>query len=320
MIIARAPLRLSLGGGGTDLPFYYECKGANLILGSINKYLYVLISPNLDDKFVLNYGETESVYKVSEIKHDIIREVLTYTQCEICLNITSFSDVPFGTGLGSSHSFCVALLKAIYELQNKNRTKEEIAEDASYITIEVLETGCGKQDQYAASFGGIFDLSIATDGKCIVKPLDIPNLKILESNLQIYYSGVSRNSSEILKSQSSSDEDKFKVFDEIKSIGIKIRDAIELGDFEKLPDFINYQWYLKRKTSSKMSNDHIDNQIKYMLDNGAQAARVMGAGGGGMILVYISKNHSSFIKKMALAGLKNVKYKFEYKGVNILAL
>ncbi|MFH1445567.1 MAG: galactokinase [Nanoarchaeota archaeon] len=325
MIVTRTPLRISLGGGGTDLPFYCSKHGASLITAAINKYIYITVNKRVEKTIKLNYSKTEIVDSVDEIKHPLIREALKLTGISKPLELHSVAELPSGTGLGSSQVFLVGLLNALYYYKGEIVSKYKLAEDASRITMDILKEPCGKQDQYAASFGNLNHLKINTSGKVTVSPVNISHedLKKLENNLMMFYTGFQRSAIEILedqkeKSEKPSEEAIFDYYHEIKKIGAESLKCLESGNLRKFGQWMNIHWDLKKGISTKMTNPKIDEWYNIALQNGALGGKIVGAGGGGFLMLYTETSHSDIQKALEKEGLVRTDFKFDFDGTRIV--
>lgn len=325
MIITRTPLRVSIGGGGTDLPFFFPKYGGFLVTSAIDKYIYVMVSERkFHDQFRISYSTTENVDSVDKIQNDRIREALKLLNITKPLEISTISEVPGQSGLGSSSAFLVGLLKALHKLKGEIVSPKVLAEEAAKIEIDIIKEPIGKQDQYASAYGGIINLNINKTGNVLVSPLDITTevLKDLESNLYMFYTGITRSASEVIRDQSQkavSDEEKMQCMSQIKDIGIEIKKAIESGNARRFGEWMNVHWESKKKMSSKMSSSKLDEWYDLGIKNGAIGGKVMGAGGGGFLLFYSERKGSEFIKSMQEAGLKFVPFKFDFEGCKLIS-
>jgi D-glycero-alpha-D-manno-heptose-7-phosphate kinase len=322
-------MRISLGGGGTDLPFYCEKYGSSLVTAAISKYIYITVSPRMDSKIKLNYSKTELVDSVDQIEHPLIREALKFVGITGGIEIHSVSDVNAGTGLGSSQSFLVGLLNVLYYYNGEIVAKYKLAEDASKITMDILKEPCGKQDQYAAAFGNISHLKINKNQRVTVSPVNITHedVKKLEQNLMLFYTGISRSTNEILGEQKqkaekdSASEKSDSIFDyyhEIQKIGDESLKCFERGDLKRFGEWMNIHWELKRKLTNKMSNSSIDKWYQLAMENGALGGKVIGAGGGGFLLVYAEDNHDRIANVLGNEGLVKTPFKFDFEGSRIV--
>lgn len=324
MIISKTPLRISLGGGGTDLPFFYQRHGGFVISAAIQKYMYIIVSHRFEKDFRISYSETEICDSVSKIKHPIVREALKITKFEEPIEIISVSNVPARTGLGSSGSFTVGLLHALYSYQKKDIIRKDLAEIACHIEIDLLKEPIGKQDQYAAAFGGLCCLTLDKTGRVTVKSLNISEetKDDLENRLVFIYTGLTRSASDILqdvqkKKSNPSDEYLLK----IKEIGHETMKSLEKGDLDNFGRLMHQHWEEKKRTSNKISSGKIDKYYKMALDSGALGGKVIGAGGGGFLMFYCNDNISkkNLIRKFQAQGLEDVKFRFEPDGSKIIS-
>ncbi len=327
MIITRSPLRISLGGGGTDLPSYYNNNDGFVLSAAINKYVYVSIMKPFIKGIFLKYSKTEIVNTFDEIEHPIIRESLRMLNFETQIEITTLADIPSGTGLGSSGSFTTALLKALYSKNKRNLTKQELAELACYIEIDRLGEPIGKQDQYISSVGGLsaFKFHKTKDGKNNVtfNSLKVSNETMLnlENNLLLFFTGFSRSASNILMDQNKrsleNDKDMINNLHFVKDLGFKCKEAIESGNIELFGKLMNEHWVHKKKRSNGMSNSKIDEWYKLAIKNGAVGGKIVGAGGGGF-LMFLADNVSLLRRTMSKAGLQEVTFRFDFEGTKLL--
>ena len=324
MIIARSPLRISLGGGGTDLPSYYREHEGFLIAAAIDKYVYVTINRPFNEGIYLKYSEIEQVKTVDEVSHNIIREALKLENLNTPqVEISSIADLPSGTGLGSSGSFTTALLKALYAYRHRHINPEELAELACAIEIDRLKEPIGKQDQYIASVGGITCFAFHKDNSVTFAPLKISRETFhkLEDNLLLFFTGFSRSASEILKDQhiksQKNDVDMLNNLHFVKEIGYLSKDALESGNTDKFGELMHQHWEHKKKRSGGMSNQDIDAWYATALKNGAIGGKVVGAGGGGF-LMFMAHDAARLRSTMTKAGLQEVRFKFDFEGAKVI--
>lgn len=324
MIIARSPLRISLGGGGTDLASYYLEHEGFLTAAAINKYVYVTVMPTFTEGIFLRYSSMERVSFASEIKHPILRESLLLLNQEMSnVEITSFADIPAGTGLGSSSSFTTALIKSLSFYNRKNIINSQLAELACKIEIDILNEPIGKQDQYAAAYGGINSFIFKKDDSVSIENLNLNNqtLHDLEDNLLLFFTGFSRSASDILGDQKTRSEKKdnemLNNLHYVKDIGLRTRDCILKGDIFLLGELMHEHWENKKKRSSDMTNQKINEWYELAMKNGAIGGKLVGAGGGGF-LMFIAKDRNKLRKAMAFAGLEEMRFKFDFEGTKIL--
>ena len=325
MIIVRSPLRISLGGGGTDLPSYYRKHGGFVVSAAIAKYVYITISEAFWPQIRLKYSKMEEVETVDQIQHPIIREAMKLTGVNgPYLDIVSLSDIPAGTGLGSSGSFTTALLRALHTMNRHFVSPQELAEQACHIEIDLLKEPVGKQDQYIASFGGITSFEFSPDDKVTVKPLKIPAdaLANLEDNLLLFFTGSSRSASEILRDQDSkSKSDSSEMLSNLhftKQLGLESRDALEAGDLRKFAELMAAHWEHKKRRSPGMSSGPIDELYQLARASGALGGKLVGAGGGGFLMLY-TEDKTRLRQAMRGAGLREVRLQFDFAGTTIVA-
>ena len=324
MIIARSPLRISLGGGGTDLPSYYKEHGGFLLAAAIDKYVYTTVLRPFSPGIYLKYSKIEQVDQVDNVQHPIIREVLKEMKLDTPqIEITTLTDIPAGTGLGSSGSFTTALLKGLFTHYRREIHPKELAELACKIELEKLGEPIGKQDQYIAAFGGITSFTFNKDGTVVSENLEISTdtLHNLEDNLLLFFTGISRSASHILidqdKRSKANDEEITRNLHYIKELGFRSRDCLLDGNMELFGQLMNEHWEHKRLRSSGMTNDYIDDIYTKALQNGAIGGKLVGAGGGGFLMFYAS-NRNNLREAMAKFNLEEVRFSFDYEGTKII--
>lgn len=324
MIITRSPLRISLGGGGTDLPSYYRKHGGFLIAAAIDKYVYITVHRRFVDGFLLKYSQLEEVRTVDEIEHPIIREALKMAGVQDGkLEIASMADIPAGTGLGSSGSFTTALLKALHALRKNLVHPSELAEQACCIEMEKLREPIGKQDQYIAAYGGITCFEFLPDGRVQASPLNASEdiLLELEDNLLLFFTGYSRSASKILQEQHDksmhSDEAMLENLHFVKDLGLQSQRALENGDLHEFARLMDVHWRRKKERSAVMSNDFINDSYDVAMANGALGGKLIGAGGGGFLMFY-AEDKARLRDAMRARGLTEVRFRFEPEGTKIL--
>jgi D-glycero-alpha-D-manno-heptose-7-phosphate kinase len=326
MIISRAPVRISLGGGGTDLPSYYKKKGAFLVSGAINKYIYIVIHDRYEKGFLLKYYKNQLIddYDFDKIEHPMIREVLRYFQLKENIDIASFSDVPPNSGLGTSGAFLAGLINAVAVFKKINLSKYDIADLACKIEIDILERFVGKLDQFISVFGLLSCIEIEKSGNVKIYPLNIKQQtkKLMEKNSALYFTGLQRDAGKILENQSSktSDNDKKTMYtlDKIKEISYRIKDALEEGRLEDYGRLLHTHWMAKQQLSSGISNITIEKIYQKVLDLGALGGKIMGAGGGGFLMFYIEKNHDEIDRYLAGEGMRKLDFRFDNIGVSTI--
>ena len=324
MIIARSPLRISLGGGGTDLPSYYSQFGGVLLAAAIDKYVYVTVNRPFSNGISLKYSTIENINKIEEISHPIIREALKIFDLEtLQIEISSMADIPAGTGLGSSGSFTTALLKAMHSFYRKTIHSNELAELACSIELEKLKEPIGKQDQYIAAYGGISEFIFEKDGSVKVKPLALSMNTIhdLEDNLLLFFTGISRSASEILNDQNQRSLQIEKLIIEnlhvTKELGIKSKAALISGSTEEFGLLMHEHWEHKRSRSKGISNGFIDDAYNLALQSGATGGKLVGAGGGGFLMFY-AKDREKLRNEMTRIGLREVRFRFDFEGTKVI--
>ncbi len=324
MIITRSPLRITLGGGGTDLPSYYRCHTGFLIAAALDKYVYVNLHEPFVDEIILKYSKMEVVERAGEVKHPIIREAMRLVGIDTRLEIASMADIPAGTGLGSSGSFTTALLRALHLLMKDTISPRELAEEACHIEIDVLGEPIGKQDQYIAAFGGLTCFTFQADGRVDVKPLQMPReaLHTLEDNLILFFTGFSRKASDILKDQDSrsreNDREMMENLHFAKQLGCESKEALEKGDLRRFAELMHVHWEHKKARSKGMSNPCIDQYYALARENGALGGKLIGAGGGGFLMFY-SEDKTRLRHVMNQAGLRETRFRFDFEGTRVLA-
>ncbi len=332
MIIVRAPVRISIGGGGTDVPSYYSKFEGEWTSAAINKYVYIIVNKRFENSLRVSYSETEIAKEPNQINHPIVREAIKLLKIDGGIEIISIADVPSSTGLGTSGSFCVSLLTALHTYLENNQkrnfpSKEEIAEEACHIAIDILGEPSGKQDEYISAVGGLTSFSVSRKGNVTINPLYPNNISPeivseLEHNLLMFYTGIRRKSSPILKHQAEATKKgkgkTVKNLHRVKEIGQKIKKALEKGnlnEFGKLLD-IHWQEKIKRKGTS---NPEINKWYKKAKEAGALGGKLMGAGGGGFFLFYCNKNKNKLREAMKKVGLREESFRFDLQGAKVMA-
>lgn len=326
LIISRTPCRLSIGGGGTDLPSYYEKFGSFFISAAIDKYFYVTLNKLFQNMIKLTYSkvETVDVDRLCDIEHPLIREALKILDIKDNLEITSMAEVPSKSGLGSSGSFLVGLLNTLHTYKKDNASKKELAEEAFHIEAEILKEPVGKQDQYIASFGGITCFTISKDGKVSVEPLKLSRSTIneIENNMLIFYTGFQRKASDILKNQNNAanknDKNVIDNLHKIQEMGFRIRDYLKAGDTTAFGTILNEHWNLKKQLSDNISNDFVDKWYEMSLNHGALGGKLIGAGAGGFLMIYIDKNKEKLRNELIREGLLELNFRFDFEGTKIV--
>lgn len=324
MIITRSPLRISLGGGGTDLPSYYRSHEGFVLSAAINRYIYVALNQPFSKKIIIKYSDYEELEEISNIKHPIVRESLRLFESEVSgIEISTMADIPSGTGLGSSGSFTTALLKALSLYFRKSLDARELAELACQIEINKLKEPIGKQDQYIAALGGITEFTFHSDERVSASHLNITQSTMhkLEDNLLLFYTGMSRSAGSILKHQvtktESQDTQMLNNLHLTKEIGIKTRQLLLAGKTEDFGFLMDEHWKIKRSRSGGMSNEFIDQAYSTAKNNGAIGGKLVGAGGGGFLMFYAA-DAEKLRMSMSKIGLSEVRFQFDFEGTKVI--
>ncbi len=324
MIIARSPLRITLGGGGTDLPSYYRDHGGFLVAAAIDKYVYVTVMRPFVEGIFLKYSQLEHVREPQEIEHPIIREAIRMLEFRTPqVEITTLADIPAGTGLGSSGSFTTALLKALYAHRRRTIRSSDLARLACEIEIDRLNEPIGKQDQYIAAYGGITCFRFNPDESVDAEPLAIPfeTMADLEDNLLLFFSGFSRSAGSILKDQKvrsqSGDSDMIANLHYVKELAVRSERALVTGKIREFGALMHEHWEHKKRRSGGMSNPQIDEWYELGMNNGAIGGKLVGAGGGGFLMFY-AEDRNRLRHAMCRAGLEEVRFRFDFEGTKIL--
>ncbi|MEC7730611.1 MAG: GHMP kinase [Candidatus Neomarinimicrobiota bacterium] len=324
MIITRTPFRISFAGGGTDLREFYSQEPGRVISTSIDKYIYVVIKRQLgivEHKYRINWSHVEFKDKIEDIEHPIVREALKFFKVDYPIEITTFSDIPGQTGLGSSSSFAVGLVNALHALRGEMVTKHTLASEAAHIEVDVLGRAMGKQDHFAAAYGNLNVFTFNPDESVTVEPvLYRPEIKkAIESNLLMFYLKTKRDASDILKTQQKETQNKLNSLRELQDLVMPLRDFISNSsgnELNKFGEFLDKGWKIKRELTDKISSDEIDNYYQKAKDSGAIGGKLLGAGGGGFLLLYVeAKHHQSVID--ALSELFCLPIGFDDSGTRI---
>lgn len=322
MIIVRTPLRLSFAGGGSDLKAFYEKKDGMVISSAIDKFVYVIVKERFDDMIYINYSDKERAEKVSEIKHDLVREAMKMTGVEKGVEITTLADIPSeGSGLGSSSSITVGLLHAFYTYQNVLVTAEQLAEEACRIEIDIIGKPIGRQDQYAAAFGGVNQFVFSGDAAVVRTPLVLDNgpLRVFASNLLLYFTGITRSANTILAEQKNnfSEKEKFKVMSEMVAMVGPFKNALEQGDIETCSRLLDDNWQLKKKMASGITNGEIDAMYEKAKRAGALGGKIAGAGGGGFLMLVVPREKQNAVFE-AMKGYRELPFMLERSGSKVI--
>jgi len=324
MIVTRGPMRILLGGGGTDLPSYYRDHGDFVISAAIDKYVYITLHETFSRRIIVKYSKMEVVEAAESIQHPIVREALRLVRFEDPhLEITSMSDIPAGAGLGSSGSFTTALLRVLHTLRHETVARRDLAEEACHIEIDMLKEPVGKQDQYAAAFGGITAFSFHPDGAVEVAPVCIPSEAVhsLEDNLALFFTGFTRSASEILTDQDSrtrgGDTEMLNNLHFVKQIGLRSKLALEAGDLGSFAELMHEHWGHKKTRSPGMSNSQINEYYELARRNDALGGKLIGAGGGGFLMFY-TEDKTRLRRALRGAGLREVRIRFDFRGTTVV--
>ena len=324
MIIARSPLRISLGGGGTDLPSYYEQHTGFLIAAAIDRYVYITLHDTFVPDLIVKYSKLERVAQAADLEHPIIREAFAMLgMVGRSLELTSMADIPAGTGLGSSGSFTTALLKALHAYKKNLVHPSDVAAQACEIELNRLQEPIGKQDQYIAAYGGITCFKFLPSGKVEAWPAKLTEETIynLEDNLLLFFTGYSRSASKILKEQDQKSKQADKSMIEnlhfVKSIGLKSLAALEAGDLREFAALMDEHWQRKKERSGGTSNPQINEWYDLAKANGALGGKLIGAGGGGFLMFY-AEDKAALRHAMRQAGLKEIRFRFDFEGTKLV--
>jgi D-glycero-alpha-D-manno-heptose-7-phosphate kinase len=326
MIVSRAPVRFSLGGGGTDLPSYSREHGGFLVAAAIDKYIFSCVARGFYQQVRLAYSKLEVVATVDEVEHRIYREALRHAGITTQIELHSFADVPGNSGLGSSSTFTVALLNALHAFNREYVPTAQLAEEACKIEIDILKEPIGKQDQYIAAFGGITAFTFNKDGTVEVEPVRMRDEVIdeLESNLLIFYSGVERRASSVLTEQaktiSSNKDSAVEKMHRIKQLGYDTKRILMDGTLDQYGELLHEHWTNKRKLASNMTDPTIDEHYEAARKAGAIGGKLMGAGGGGFFMFYARPAEKRRVYESLIArGLRPLRFKFDFDGARIVA-
>lgn len=326
MIITRTPFRVTLGGGGTDLPSYYSKFGGFIFSFALDKYMYLYVNrPIVDDLIRVKYSKSETVSSLDDVEHDIARACMVKNKINNAIEITSMADIPAGSGLGSSSTYTVGLLNALHTMNRDYLTLQELAEEACFIEINELQKPMGKQDQYIAVYGGFTTLEIARDGSVSVNKANINYNTIddLRRNLIMFYTGKQRTNKKILSEQRKAtekdDDQVLRSLHYIKESGYKILELLEKGDITELGKMFDEHWQYKKKLAKGVSNPEFDSIYELAKKNGALGGKISGAGGGGFFTFYCEEDHDKLRTVMLSQGLRELKFDFDFEGTKVLA-
>ncbi|HSP14825.1 MAG TPA: galactokinase [Thermoanaerobaculia bacterium] len=331
MIVTRTPFRVTLGGGGTDLPSYYSQNGGFIFAMGLDKYMYVIVNrPIVGDKIILHYTQSEVVEHVSQLRHELAREALKLHGVESNFEVSSLADLPAGTGLGSSSCYLVGLLNALHHDRRDYVALQTLAEEACHIELDILKEGIGKQDQYMAAYGGLTILEIGRDGKVEVRQLQPSSSDIAEfvAHTHIYYTGAQRDAREVLADQNKAMQkkesaDHARVADSlhrIRDLGYRILEAVQTSNYDLWGQLLDEHWQNKKKMSSKISLTNVDeiyDEVKQRF--GVLGGKIVGAGGGGFLMLYCPRHHAALERYMASRGMARMHYTIEPEGTKVVA-
>lgn len=319
MIISKTPLRISFAGGGTDLPSYYRKHSGAVVSTSINKHVYVTVNKKFDDSVRVSYSKTEIVDDFEDIKHELVREAMRFAGIKKGIEITTISDIPSGTGVGSSSALTVGLLNALYAFKGMHKSAEVLAKDACKIEIDILKSPIGKQDQYIAAYGGMLFIEFNKDDSVFVNRIIMGNdtKRILENRLMMLYTGVTRSANHILKEQNKNTKNNINILNKLKSLAYDAKDSLFRGKVDGLGPILHDGWQLKKQLAFSISNSAIDSHYEKAIKAGAVGGKVAGAGGGGFILLYCHEKKRQKVIN-ALKGLRLIPFKLEPQGSRII--
>jgi D-glycero-alpha-D-manno-heptose-7-phosphate kinase len=324
LIVTRTPFRLPLGGGGTDLPAYYSQHGGFFISGAVDKYMHIVLNDRFESGIRVSYSQTEIVDSPDSIRHPSVREALKLLNIKDRIEIVSLADVPAATGLGSSGSFAVGLLSALHAHQRVVKTPEEIAEEACDISLNKLHEPSGKQDEYTASLGGLRSYEIDREGRVTSRPLRIADATVaeLEYGIMMFYTGIKRSASEILGKQqervSKNGGEAVEKMHRIKAIGLESKKALEGGDLKRFGELLHEHWTVKRGVTDSMTTEAIDSWYSLARKNGAIGGKVVGAGGGGFLMLYCDQDRQKVRAALAKKGLVEYRFRFVFDGSKVI--
>jgi D-glycero-alpha-D-manno-heptose-7-phosphate kinase len=323
MIIARTPLRMSFVGGGSDLPIFYKEFGGAVVSTAINKYVYVTVNKKFDDHIRVSYSKTEEVENINQIEHKIVREVLKLLEFQGGMEITSIADIPSkGSGLGSSSSFAVALLHALNTFRSKAVSAQYLAEHACKVEIDICQEPIGKQDQYAAAFGGLNFIQFNQDDSVFVEKIicSKETIKNLFENVIVFYTGISRSASALLEKQQNviqNEVNKKELLKQMSTMAYDLKRELENNNLTSFGEILHVNWMLKKQILGSISSSDIDRWYELAMKNGATGGKILGAGSGGFLMFYAPKEKHEAIKN-ALPNLKEIDFKYESQGSQII--
>lgn len=325
MITTRTPLRMSIGGGGTDLPGFYKKYGSFFISAAIDYYMYIVVKRRPVKGIKIAYSQIEEVGKIEQIKHRIVKAALQYLHVSVDrgLEIASIGDLPAGTGMGTSGSYTVGLLNALHHLEKNAVPVHVLAEEAVHINMDILKDPSGKQDEYIAAYGGIMCFEIDKQGKVKVYPLKISfqTISELQHNILMFYTGISRSANQVLVKQKegmiSKDPKMIENLQKIQEIGYEIKEALEKGDTTLFGRLLDKHWRVKREREA-VSSSQINKWYDIAYENGALGGKIMGAGGGGFFAFYCEDKKDKLRAALRKEGLDEVRFHFDFEGTKLL--
>jgi len=319
MLITQTPLRISLAGGGTDLPAYYKLSPGAVVSSAIDKFLYVILNQRFDEKIYISYSRKEIVDSVDEIQHELVREAMRTAGVSKGVEIAIMADIPSeGSGLGSSSSLTVGLLNAFYAYRGIQVTAEQLAREACRIEIDVCGKPIGRQDQYIAAYGGLRFFQFNADDSVDVKELEIGRDRLeLGSRLMLFYTNITRQANVILKEQSEKTGDRKKLLDGIQQLAFRVRDAIQAGEYDEIGYALKENWELKRELASGISNPAIEEMVEQAMKGGALGCKISGAGGGGFLLTCSARDKKTALRK-AMQKHREMPFFLERTGSKVI--
>lgn len=322
LAISKTPFRISFVGGGTDLRSFYSIEPGQVISSSINQYIYVIVKRQTsicDFKYRINWSKVEFKDNIEDIEHPIVRETLKLLDIDFPCEISTFADIPAQSGLGSSSAFAVGLLKALYELKGETKTLYEIANEAAKIEVDILNRSMGKQDHFASAYGGLNKFTFLQNEETVIDKIDIPskNLKKLSSRLLLFFTGKTRDASHILKTQVANSETNHNDLSKMKDLCIEFEKVLKNNEFTQLGSLLHKNWLLKRTLSTKISHPSIDDLYNKAIDSGAIGGKLLGAGGGGFLLLYVEEQNQNKVINV-LSELVCLKVKLGSLGSHIV--
>lgn len=320
MIVSKTPLRISFVGGGSDFYNYYSQFGGAVVTSSIDKFIYVTLNTKFDHGIRLSYSKTENVNSSNDIEHNLVKKCLNYFSIMDGIELTTIADIPSkGSGLGSSSSFSISLIHCILNYLKKDISKKKLAELACMLEIELCKEPIGKQDQYAAAYGGINLIEFKKNDDICVTNL-APNDKYLDnlqSELCLFYTGITREASSILTSQNEDikkDDLKQKALKKMVSLSYELCNVIKSENIQDFGNLLHENWILKKSLNNSISNSFIDEAYSFAMENGALGGKILGAGAGGFFLFHIPKEYQNKIIKMFEGKLRYIPFQFDFKG------